>query len=275
MKKTLLQNTKYIIFGLILAFAASVFAGTWTNPTTTAPGGNLAVPIHTGPTQVKGSGACTAGNCGGLSVGTFSVAKNAEFDQDVYFNGVVRGDTPADTASSVNFGDSTHVVNATINGNASVVGVLKSGGVANSSSASLCAGVDGAIKVCGAATAVKENYTVPAQSLVRPMPDYAYTSSGRKYIVTVCLSDTAQRALTFHVKYNEDTGTQRYATVNLSANQLCGYENNSDSTVVLSAPATKVGPATNKCVYEGADTTYQSPAYQGYAVSVDQSLRCN
>lgn len=275
MKKNLLTNLKYIIFGLVLAFGITAFAGTWANPTTAAPGNNAAVPIHTGPTQIKSSTSCTAGNCGGLSVGTFSVAKNAEFDQDVYFKGIIRGGTPADTNSTVKFGDDSHVVSAAINGNASVVGALKSSGVANSGNAALCGGVDGAIKVCGAATTVKENYTVPAQPLVRPMPDYAYTAGGQKYIVSVCLSDTAQRALTFHVNYKDDTGIQRYATVQLNANQLCGYQNTSDGTIALNAPATKVGPATNKCAYEGNDTTYQSPAYQGYSVTVDQSLHCN
>lgn len=275
MKKNILQNLKFITFGLVLAAGVSAFAGTWAGPTASAPTNNVAVPVHTGLTQVKTTGTCVENNCGGLSVGTFSVLQNAEFDHNVFFKGMVRGGTPEQTDSQVNFGDNTHVVNVSVTGGASAVGALQSKGIANSSNSTLCASKNGIVTICGSAAATQESYTVPAQQLVYAMPDYAYTPGGEKYIPTICLSSTALRQLSFTISYTEDTGASKTANVTVKAGQLCSDRSSSEQGIVLSAPHTKVGDATNKCTYEGTDSTYQSPAYQGYAVTVDSSLRCH
>ncbi len=273
MKKNILQNLKFIAFGLVLAAGiGAAAAGTWTAPTGIAPAGNIAAPLHAGPTQGKTTGTCTPANCGGLSVNTFAVQQNAEFDQQVFFKGMIRGGDPAQVDSQVKFGDSSHKVSGTIAGNASAVGALQSSGVANGQSGTLCAGKDGTIIVCAAAATQAESYTVPAQVLVHPMPDYVYTPGGERYILSVCLSGNALRNLSFTVIYTEDTGASKTAVVNIPTGQQCSSHAPLD--VVFAAPHTIVGDASNACTYEGNDTMYQSPAYQGYAVSVDTSIQC-
>lgn len=264
MKKNILQNLKFIAFGLVLAAGISVaYAGIWSEPAGAAPASNVAVPLHSGPTQVK---------TGGLSVGPFAAGQNGQFDQQIFVNGMLRGSDATQANSQVKFGDTAHTVNATVTGNASAVGALKSSGIANSQSGALCAAKDGTIVVCGAAEVQAENYSVPAQVLVYPMPDYAYTSGGPRYIPSLCLSSTAFRNLNFLVKYTEDTGTSRSVIMTVRTGQMCA--DRTSSNVVLSAPHTIVKDATGKCTYEGNDTNYQSPAYQGYSVTVDPSLQC-
>ncbi len=67
MKKQFLQSAKVIILGLILTVGASYAMATWTNPLSTAPSGNVYVPINVNPAgQFK---------LGGLAIvtGNFSV----------------------------------------------------------------------------------------------------------------------------------------------------------------------------------------------------------
>lgn len=273
MKKNILQNLKFIAFGLVLAAGISaVAAGTWNVPTAAAPAGNIAAPIHAGPTQGKTTGTCTQANCGGLSVNSFAVQQNAQFDQQVFFKGMIRGGDPSQADSQVKFGDGAHAVSGTIAGNASAVGALQSGGVANGKSGALCAGKDGTIIVCAAAATQPESYTVPAQVLVHAMPDYLYSPGGERYIPSICLSGNALRNLSFTIIYTEDTGASKTAVVSIPTGQQCSTH--APLNVVFSAPHTIVGDASNACTYEGNDTMYTAPAYQGYGVSVDTSIQC-
>lgn len=275
MKKTLLNNLKFIIFGLVVAIgvsAAYAVSNNWAAPTSSAPSNTIEVPLHTGPDQIK---------IGGLSVGPFAAFSNAELNQQVYLNGMVRGGDPTTANSQVKFGDSAHVVNSTVAGNVNVVGTLQGSSVANANSSTLCAAKDGTIITCGAAPAVAETYTIAAQQIVWPIPDYAYTgNSNNSYAVAFCLSSPALRNLQFTVIYATGAGIPyqvRTVSATIPAGQSC--MNNAPSGVVLAAdsnPAnhTKVGNAQSQCLYNGTDVTYQSPAYQGYAVNVDPSLRC-
>jgi hypothetical protein len=276
MKKTILKNLKFIIIGLVVASSfTALAAGTWNDPTANAPANNVAVPIHTGPDQVKTTATCVSGNCGGLSVGPFAVFSNAEFDQQVFFNGMIRGGSATTTDSQVNFGDTSHEVNGTVAGNVSAVGALQSKSVANASSSPLCAGTDGTIVVCGAAPTATESYSIAAQEVVWPIPDYDYTenlSPQDDYYVAFCLNTPAQRSINFTVEYTSDKGVSRTVNVTIPFGQSC--VNTGPANTAQEAPHTDVGNASAQCLYNTADPYYQSPVYQGYSVDVDPSLRC-
>jgi hypothetical protein len=279
MKKTLLTNLKFIAFGLVVAAGISVAAaGTWNGPTATAPANNVDVPIHVGPDQRKTTGNCTSFNCGGLSVGAFSVFQNAEFDDQVYFNGMIRGGAPipATTDSKVTFGDGGHLVNGVTTGDLNATGALQSQAISNTQSTPVCAASDGTIYLCGGTPpAAPGSYVVYSQKLVYPMPDYAYTASGPRYIVNVCLNGAAKRPLSFTVNYTDDGGRAQVATATVRSGQTCSDLPSSQSSIEYqSAPHTIVGDAQLACTYEGSDTTYQAPPYQGYAVTVDRAVRC-
>ncbi len=274
MKKTLLNNLKFIVLGLVLSFGIGAYAtGTWNAPTASAPSGGIDVPLHTGPDQIKTTGSCTSGNCGGLSVGPFAVFSNTEFDQTAYFNGMIRGGNSSTANSQVTFGDSSHTVNGDVAGNVSAVGALQDGGVANSDNSTLCAATDGTISVCGAPAPTEEIYTVPAQQVAWPMPDYAYDGNPQHaYVEAVCLSGPALRAFKLKITYTSAQGTQGSAALTINPGQSCA--SNAPTSVVLSAPATKVGQPQSQCIYDTSDPTYQAQPYQGYAVDVDPSLQC-
>jgi hypothetical protein len=279
MKKTLLTNLKFIAFGLVIALSINAYAA-WTAPTGSAPANNVDVPLHVGPDQIKIDAPASPNNSGGLSVGSFIANQNAEFDQQVFFNGMIRGGNGSTADSQVSFGDSSHVVNANVKGDTSAKGLLTNNSLSNTQATTLCAATDGTISLCGAAVAQKETYAVSAQQLVYPVPDYAYTPGGQQYILSICLSSPAQRSLPFTIKYtgaNGAGGTAGYiGSLTINPGQNCAQTPLADGTyAVLSAPATKVPPATNQCTYQGNDTTYQSPAYQGYAVTVDPSIQCH
>ena len=138
---TLLNNLKYITLGLIVALAIGVTHASFTLPTTTPPGANVATPLHTGPDQVKDAG---------LSVNTFLATQNAAFKQQTFLNGTVFGGKPGDASSTVSIGDSTAPANVAVNGNLSAATFLQSSSVANTSASNLCATADGTIVTCGA-----------------------------------------------------------------------------------------------------------------------------
>ncbi len=145
MKKTLLQNFKYLSFGLVLAAGLSVVsAAAWSGPAASSPQNNIAAPLHTGPAQVKS---------GGLSVNTFLASQNAQFGQQVFFKGIVRGGTPTDTDSTVLFGIPSMPTNLAASGDVAAKGTIKSDSVANASSSPLCATANGTIVLCAAGTA--------------------------------------------------------------------------------------------------------------------------
>ncbi len=114
LKKTIINNLKYIAVGMVVAISISYAyaawgtpAGTYTDPTGTPPANNIDMPLNVGATdQVKSIGSCVAGNCGGLSLnGAFLASENAQFNQQVFFNGVLGGGTaPLASASAVRFG---------------------------------------------------------------------------------------------------------------------------------------------------------------------------
>lgn len=118
---------QYALLALIIGIfvAAEVGAGVWSEPgTTNPPTSSVSIPVHAGLDQVK---------TGGLSVGTFIANQGASFAQDVYFNGPVRGGTPADPHSQITIGDTTNVVSATINGAVDAFAGLSSGALAHTS----------------------------------------------------------------------------------------------------------------------------------------------
>ncbi|MEO5646359.1 MAG: hypothetical protein ABIO57_01145 [Candidatus Paceibacterota bacterium] len=140
MKHTLLHNLTYVTFGLIVALGLNmVSAASWIGPNASSPSGNIAIPLHTGPAQIKD---------GGLSVDTFLASQNAQFGQQVFFKGMVRGGTPTDSSSTVQFGTGSNATNITATGNVSAVSSISSSSVANTSSSPLCATTNGTIILC-------------------------------------------------------------------------------------------------------------------------------
>lgn len=140
MKTSLLTNLKYIMLGLVLAAGLSLVHADFPAPTTTPPGGNIDVPLHTGPDQVKD---------GGLSVNTFQALQNAQFKQQTFLNGTVFGGGPTDTHTlPVVIGDAGAPANIAVDGNLSAVSFIKSGSVANVTSSNLCATAQGVIVTC-------------------------------------------------------------------------------------------------------------------------------
>ena len=138
-KQTLLINTKYIIFGLIVALSVGFIHADFPSPTATPPGANIATPLHTGPDQVKDAG---------LSVNTFLANQNAAFKQQTFLNGTVFGGNPGDATSTVVVGDTTLPANIAVNGNLSAASFIQSTSVANASSSNLCASPNGTIVTC-------------------------------------------------------------------------------------------------------------------------------
>jgi hypothetical protein len=140
---TLLTNFKYIVLGLVVAMAFGVTHAQFVGPTTTPPSGNIDVPIHTGPDQVKN---------GGLSVNTFLANENAQFKQETFLNGTVFGGSPGGVIFTVPIGDSTAPANIAVNGNLSAVTLIQSTSVQNGNSSNLCATTNGTIVLCSGTT---------------------------------------------------------------------------------------------------------------------------
>ncbi len=140
-KTTLLDNLKFIAFGLVVAAGLSLVHADFPAPTTTPPGANIDVPLHTGPSQVKD---------GGLSVGSFIANDNAQFKQQTFLNGTVFGGSPANaqTSSTVAIGD-VNRASISVNGDLSAIGGIKNDSVANANSSALCADTGGTIILCG------------------------------------------------------------------------------------------------------------------------------
>jgi len=145
MKQKLLHNLKFIILGVLLAAGLTfAYADGWVAPTAAAPAGNIDVPLHDGPTQVKD---------GGLSVGVFAVGQDAQFAQSTYLTGMVLGGTPGLVNSEVSIGGvdaegTNHTIPVTVAGDVDATGAISNDIVKNANNSNLCAGTDGTIGLC-------------------------------------------------------------------------------------------------------------------------------
>ncbi len=130
MKQQLFNNIKLIAFALVFAIGLSYAYAAWSEPTASAPGDNIDIPVNNGPiSQIKSSN---------LSVGAFLVTQNAQFDQVTLAGGVVRGGTPSDVTSTVNFGGNDagtmRTVTVQANGGMRVQGTLRTQALSNTAS---------------------------------------------------------------------------------------------------------------------------------------------
>ena len=80
-----IKNGKAIILGIIVAIGATVASANWTAPTTNPPGGNAYPPLNTSSVNQAKQVGNTAGNYGGLGVGTFLATDTSYFLGDVSF----------------------------------------------------------------------------------------------------------------------------------------------------------------------------------------------
>lgn len=139
----MLKKIKLTLFGLALVFGAQMIsAQTWTDPTTTPSGDNMEVPVNaTGVSQTKQ---------GGLSVGAFIAAQDAQFDQQLFLNGMVRGSDPTDLSadSTVLFGGNGKTVSGSVTGNLSADTFIQMTTLGGAAATPLCADEMGNIIAC-------------------------------------------------------------------------------------------------------------------------------
>lgn len=138
-----MQKIKLVIFGLVLAFGLNyVSAQTWSDPSGAAPSNNIEVPVHSlSGLQIK---------TGGLSVNTFVAAQDAQFDQQLFLRGMIRGGFPGDgtTSSTVTFGGNGKTVSGEVTGTLRATTYLQSLEVDGNTRTPLCADQNGNVVAC-------------------------------------------------------------------------------------------------------------------------------
>lgn len=139
-----IQKIKLIIFGLVLAFGLNYAdAQTWRDPSgRAAPFDNIDAPVHVlSGLQIKD---------GGLSVNTFVAAQNAQFNQQLFLRGIIRGGFPGDGASTstVTFGGNGKTVSGDVSGTLSANKYLQSLDVDGYAETQLCADQNGNVIAC-------------------------------------------------------------------------------------------------------------------------------
>ena len=174
MKKNLLTNLKFIAFGIVVALGMSYASAAWNDPSTGAPGTNIALPIHMGQSQLKD---------GGLSVNTFTAWQNAHFVQQVFINEMLSAVTGS---TLVRFGGAdalgtTRTVAVDVSGGFTTTGTIKAVNVAGTSEGKLCATADGTIVRCVAqavpATCVINSFTSNKYSVKPNAPQLTFSWS--------------------------------------------------------------------------------------------------
>ncbi len=137
MKKKLLQLSAAV---LSLVFLAAV-AHAYTPPISAPTAGNSDAPLNVGSVDQAKSG--------GISVGTFLAQKSAYFDQNVLFDGLIRGGTPAASAP-ITFGGPSNKVDVLFSGALSINGVYQSNSLKTNDGGTdpICADANGVIYVC-------------------------------------------------------------------------------------------------------------------------------
>ncbi|MDB5254873.1 MAG: hypothetical protein JWL92_249 [Candidatus Nomurabacteria bacterium] len=188
--RTITTNLKYLFFGLVVFFALGLaHAGSYTLPSAAAPGSNVDVPLHTGPSQVKD---------GSLSVGTFAAYQDAVFSQQVLLNGTVFGGQPGNASSTLKVGIPGYATNISANGGVAVVGNIANGSV---KSAALCADTNGTIVACAAPSTP---HPVQQDALVMLTNDDRSGSVGMVAQITraVSVPVTVETTLTYDTSMN-------------------------------------------------------------------------
>ncbi|MES2224661.1 MAG: hypothetical protein V4478_01600 [Patescibacteria group bacterium] len=196
MKKKLLQL-------LVLAPALLLVAGlaaAYTPPVSLPPQGNTDAPLDIGTAnQIKD---------GDLGVAAFEARGNAYLAKDVFFNGMIRGGTPADKDSAVAFGGAANKVSVLVNGTASIIGHYQSDTLKTPSGNKepVCADANGVFYLCGASAGpapvnpvyVSIDYQTPGSTNV-----VAHLSEGISSQVTVYIQASSGSAapMSFLQKY--------------------------------------------------------------------------
>ncbi len=91
-----MKNGKAIILGILVAIGATVASANWTAPTASPPGGNAYPPLNTSSVNQAKQVGNTAGNYGGLGVGTFLATDTSYFLGDVSFGDPLDNVPPGD-----------------------------------------------------------------------------------------------------------------------------------------------------------------------------------
>jgi hypothetical protein len=149
--QNLLKNLMYVAFGLVFAIGISyIHADTYTD-NSNPPTNNTPTPLSVGTTdQIKPSGGCTPGNCGGLSLAEGFIAnQNAAFNAMVYINGLILGGTSSTTPGTLAFGDNTTPATLQINGDVDTTLAMQSDTLKNpKGDYGVCSNAAGYVVLC-------------------------------------------------------------------------------------------------------------------------------
>ena len=138
------QNLKLIIICAVIGLSIGVANAAWNDPSF-APPVNLSIPVNNGGVgQIKSQG---------LSVNTFFVSNNAQFDQAVFVSSMIRGGSPAVspfTPTTISFGtvSPSQVVHIKSNGKISAKDDITSPSLTNTTQAQICADRFGYLAPC-------------------------------------------------------------------------------------------------------------------------------
>ncbi len=190
-KKTVFKNFLYVIAGIVLAVGISYLAsatGTYNDPSGTPPANNPATPLNVGTgDQVKSTGLCGLGACGGLAIDeSFIANQNAALSANGYINGLMLGGTAANDGALA-FGDSTQKTSVDISGSLNTSETMQANSLENASGNNgLCANAAGQIVLCnidicsnitGTQTTVPSGYVANTDGTCTPAPKEFYSAN--------------------------------------------------------------------------------------------------
>ncbi len=140
MKQQIFSALRLIAFGLVLVVGLTVANATRSEPMSNPVAGNTIFPITVGSMdQVRQ---------GSLAVGGFEATGNAEFDQQLFLQGMVHGGSATNQNSTIAFGGGSYSVDSVITGALDTVGRLRSTALANTEKSKVCADATGALILC-------------------------------------------------------------------------------------------------------------------------------
>ncbi len=129
-----------ITIALIATLGWGIAQANWADPTIEPLGDGREIPVHSGSDQIKE---------GALAVqDVFFVAQNAQFDQTVFAQGIIRGGGPQ-ASGPVLFGDQVYRVGIEANGTMYTRGIISSPSLINQGDQrQVCADQYGYLSLC-------------------------------------------------------------------------------------------------------------------------------
>jgi hypothetical protein len=191
---------KPLLVLVIVFLALAGITNAYDAPSATPTGDNTPGPLDiSAENQLKDSG---------LSVNTFVARGNALFSQKAVFNGLIRGGSPTDVNSVINFGGTsgatTHSVEVQATGTVKATGILNATNLvhSNTDDQQICSDVDGNIILC------QYGPYVTGTSTIYAINGYGYSGNGASapdtVLCNVRLTVASANNETFDLKYTYD-----------------------------------------------------------------------